>query len=137
MDVIALTRQLGAAIQQDDRYLAFIEAKKNNEADAALNALIGKLNLVQMNYQNESGKDTPDEAKLEGFDDEFRKLYAEIMVNDNMKAYEAARAELDSLMNYIVNLLSLCANGEDPETCEVKAEEESCSGDCTSCGGCG
>lgn len=136
MDVVEMTRQLGAAIQLDERYVAFINAKKKNEDDMALNALIGKLNLVQMNYQNESGKETPDEKKLEGFDDEFRKLYAEIMVNDNMKAYEAARGELDSLMNYIVNLLSLCANGEDPATCEVKTDDENCAGDCSSCGGC-
>ena len=34
MDIIEITRQLGAAIQQDERYLAFHEARKTNEADS-------------------------------------------------------------------------------------------------------
>ena len=42
MTVIELTRQLGAAIQQDERYAAYEEARKANEADDALNSLIGK-----------------------------------------------------------------------------------------------
>ena len=55
MNVIEITRQLGEAIQQDEKYIAFMEAKKANEEDLDLNAMIGKLNLVQMSYQNESG----------------------------------------------------------------------------------
>ena len=51
MSVIELTRQLGAAIQQDERYKQYEEARKANEADVALNDLIGKINLLQLNYQ--------------------------------------------------------------------------------------
>ena len=36
MDVIKLTRELGAAIQQDERYLAFAKAKEANENDRYL-----------------------------------------------------------------------------------------------------
>ena len=56
MSVIELTRQLGAAIQEDERYQAYNEARKANEADEELNALIGKINLIQLNYQQEAGK---------------------------------------------------------------------------------
>ena len=56
MSVIELTRQLGAAIQADERYKAFDEAKKANDADKELNDLIGKINLVQLNYQQEAAK---------------------------------------------------------------------------------
>ena len=34
MDVIKLTRELGAAIQQDERYLNFAKARQENENDA-------------------------------------------------------------------------------------------------------
>lgn len=136
MDVIELTRQLGAAIQADDRYIAFAEARKANDEDMELNGLIGKLNLIQMNYSNESAKETPDDAKLEEMDSEFRQIYAQIMLNENMKKYEAAKADVDALMNQVVQLLSKCANGEDPETCSVD-DEASCTGNCGTCGGCG
>ena len=117
MDVIKLTRELGAAIQQDERYLAFVAARKANDDDKELNALIGKLNLVQMNYKNESEKETPDNAKLESLDEEFRKLYGEIMLNANMRKFEEAKQDVDDMMNYLIQILSLCVNGEDPATC--------------------
>ena len=51
MDIIKMARELGAAIQQDERYLNFKKAREANEADKPLNDLIGELNLIQMNYQ--------------------------------------------------------------------------------------
>ena len=137
MDVIELTRQLGEAIQQDEKYIAFMEAKRANEDDMALNAMIGKLNLVQMSYQNESGKEAPDESKLESMDKEFQSLYGEIMLNENMKRYEAKKQELDDMMNYLIGILSQCVNGADPATCEPVSADGECTGSCSTCGGCG
>lgn len=137
MDIIALTRELGKAIQQDERYIAFQNAKKANEADDELNALIGKLNLVQMGYQNESEKEEPDNAKLEEYDAEFRTVYGDIMLNENMKNYEEKKQDVDDMMNYLINILSLCVNGEDPETCEPLSADGECTGNCGTCGGCG
>ncbi len=137
MNVIELTRQLGEAIQQDEKYIAFTAAKRANDEDMALNALIGKLNLVQMAYQNESGKESPDEQKLSDMDKEFQSLYGEIMLNENMKNYEARKQELDDMMNYLIGILSQCVNGADPATCEPVSETGDCTGSCSTCGGCG
>ena len=136
MDVIAITRQLGEAIQQDERYIAFMEAKRANEEDMELNAMIGKLNLVQMAYQNESGKDAPDEKNLEEMDNEFRQLYGDIMLNENMKRYEEKKQTVDDMMNYLIGILSQCVNGADPATCEPVSAEGECTGSCSTCGGC-
>lgn len=137
MDVITKVRELGAAIQQDERYLAFAEAKKANDEDAALNELIGKLNLIQMSYQNESEKETVDEKKLEQLDADFRNVYGEIMLNESMKNFEEKKQAVDDMMNYVINILTLCVNGEDPATCEPASEGGDCTGNCASCGGCG
>jgi len=137
MDLIKLTRKLGAAIQQDERYLAFQAARKANEEDEGLNDLIGKLNLVQLSYQHEAEQPEPDENKLAQYDDEFRSLYSEIMQNPNMINYENTRRDLDELMNYIMQILAMCVNGEDPETCEPQMNEGAgCHGSCSSCQGC-
>ena len=135
MDVIKATRELGKAIQADDRYLAFRDAQKANEEDIELNGLIGKLNLIQLSYQNESQKEEPDTKKLEGYDNEFREIYGQIMLNENMRKYEETKNAVDEMMNYVIQLLTLTVNGEDPETCEPKAQEEACTGNCASCGG--
>lgn len=138
MDVITAARELGKAIQLDERYIAFGKAQKANEEDIELNGLIGKLNLIQLSYQNEASKEEPDQKKIEGMDSEFREIYGQIMLNENMRNYEEAKGNVDEMMNYVIQLLTLCVNGDDPETCEPKSqEEEACGGNCASCGGCG
>ena len=67
MDIIKMARELGAAIQQDERYLNFKKAREANEADKPLNDLIGELNLIQMNYQQEAQKEEPSEEKMQDF----------------------------------------------------------------------
>ena len=138
MSVIELTRQLGAAIQKDERYLAFAAAKEANEKDEALNALMGEIQMIQMNYQMEASKEEPDSAKMQEFEAEFNAKYEAFMANENMQKYDEARAEVDSMMNYIMQILGLCVNGADPMTCEPEApQEHNCDGSCCSdCSGC-
>ena len=135
MDIIEITRQLGAAIQQDERYLAFHEARRTNEADTDLNDLINKIQLIHMSYQHEAAKDDANEEKLAAYDKEFSEVYQTVMANENMQKYEAARHAVDDMMNEITAILSLCVQAEDPKTCQPQ-EEHHCSGECGSCGGC-
>ena len=136
MDVIKLTRELGAAIQQDERYLNFAKARQENENDAELNELMSQIQMVQMNYQMEASKETPDSAKMQEFEAEFNAKYEAFMANENMQKYDEARAEVDSMMNYIMQILGLCVNGADPATCEPEQHDHSCDGSCSSCSGC-
>lgn len=137
MDIIKLTRELGAAIQQDERYLNFAKARQENENDAELNELMAQIQMVQMNYQMEASKETPDSAKMQSYEEQFNDVYTKFMDSDKMKTYEAARTEIDNLMNYIMQILGLCVNGADPATCEPEQEHDhSCGGSCSSCSGC-
>lgn len=135
MDVIKLTRELGAAIQQDERYLNFAKARQENENDAELNELMSQIQMVQMNYQMEASKENPDADKMKEFEEKFNDVYTKFMDSDKMKVYEAARAEIDNMMNYVMQILGLCVNGADPATCEPEPEHN-CGGSCSSCSGC-
>lgn len=135
MDVIAIARELGAALQKDERYLKLAAAQKANEEDTALNELISKLQLVQLSFQQEASKEEKDDAKLQEMDAEFSQLYAQVMANPNMQAYQNAAQEVDKLMKYVNGIFTLCLQGQDPATCEPE-EEHHCSGECSSCGGC-
>ncbi len=131
MSLEKLTRELGKAIQQDERYLAMQKAIAANEKDTALNELMSKIQLIQVSYQHEASKEEPDEGKMQAYDEEFRSVYAEIMMNENMRNYEIARKDIDDLMNYITGILAMCVNGDDPDTCDPTAH--SCGGDCSGC----
>jgi hypothetical protein len=92
---------------------------------------MSKIQLIQVSYQHEASKENPDEGKMKAYDEEFRGVYSEIMMNENMRNYEMARKELDDLMNYLTGILAMCVNGDDPETCDPTAHQ--CSGDCSGC----
>lgn len=132
MDVIELTRQLGAAIQASEEYKAFTVAKEASENDAEVNDKMAKIEEIRAAYQAAAMDSDPDEKLLGKLDKDFQDVYASLMVSDTMAAYEEAREALDGKMNYIMQILYLCVNGEDPATCEPPEEHE-CGGDCGCC----
>lgn len=129
-----LTRELGAAIQQDERYAKFVAAREANDQDTGLTELMSKIQFIQISYQHEAAKENADEGKLKAYDEEFRGVYSEIMQNKNMRNYELARKDIDDMMNYLTGILALCVNGDDPATCDPTAHDDGCGGDCSCCG---
>ena len=134
MDIIELTRKIGRELQKDERYLAMRAASEGCDGDAVLQNMIGDFNLKRMAINNEANKDERDDEKLQQLNNELRLLYGQIMQNDHMQAYNAAKQELDALLNRVSAIISQCADGADPDTADY--EEHSCGGDCGSCGGC-
>lgn len=134
MDIIEATRELGRALQADERYLKLRLAQQQNDEDEALQQMIGEFNLKRMAINNEAQKDDRNEETLKRLNEEFRGIYAQIMQNEHMQAYNDAKTEFDALLQRVTGIIGLCADGEDPETCDYDAA--SCGGDCSSCAGC-
>ena len=99
MDVIELARELGKAIQQDERFLAMQIARQNSDNDDELQQLIGEFNLKRMAINNEAAKENRDEAKLQQLNSELRETYAKVMQNKNMNAYNEAKELMDNMRN--------------------------------------
>ena len=131
-DVIKIARELGKAIQKNEKYLNYVEARKANDADEELTSLMSKINLIQASYQQEASREDASEDKMRAYDEEFRQVYSQIMMNKTMQNFEAVRKELDDMMNYITGILALCVNGQDPDTCEPAPA--GCTGSCSTCG---
>ena len=134
MDVIELTRELGKAIQQDDRFIAYNLAKQANDNDQELNADIEKFSALRLELTNTMSCEDKDTDKIKQLDEDIKSLYQKIMSNKNMLVFQGAQKALEDLVNNINQIISLCANGEDPETCQPST---GCSGSCATCGGCG
>lgn len=134
MDVIKMTRELGKAIQQDDRYVAYAVAKQVNDDDKELQADIAKFDSLRNDMRDAMSSENPDFDRINVIDKETKTLYQKIMSNQNMIAFNTAQTALEELITNINQIISLCANGEDPDTCEPP---KGCSGNCSACGGCG
>lgn len=133
MDVIAMARELGAAIQQSDEYTAYNVAKNAADNDQLLQQMIGEFNLKKLSLSAEVQKEDKDQQKLAALNEEVRAIYGRIMSYPAMVAYNTTKEELDRVLNFIQQIIVYSANGEDPATIQ---EETSCGGDCSGCSGC-
>lgn len=135
MDVIEIARQLGKAIQEDERFSDYTLAKERNDGDEALQALIGEFNLIRQNLAMEEGKPAEEQnpERMADLNEKLQAAYNAVMTNENMADFTMAKAGMDKLMNQINTILSHALNGDDPLTCAV---ESVCTGSCSTCGGC-
>ena len=131
MDMIEMARELGKALQNDDRYIAYMLAKQVNDADEELQ----KDSFEKMRYDlsMELTKENKDTDRVKELDDNIKETYNKIMSNKNMIVFSAAQKSLEQLVGNIQEIITMSANGEDPATCEPAS---GCTGSCATCGGC-
>ena len=134
MDIIEMTRELGKALQNDDRYIAYDLAKRANDNDEELQKQIASFEEMRSQLNTEIIKEDKDTDRIKELDQGIKDVYQKIMSNRNMMVFSAAQNALEALVNNMNQIITLCANGEDPETCEPST---GCTGSCSTCGGCG
>ena len=134
MTTIEAARKLGAAMQADEAYIRYADAVKKNDENEELQVKISEFNLKRMNLDNEISKDEneKDSEKIQTLNAELRAIYDDIMANPAMVEFNNAKAGMDKLLQDINTIIMMCAQGADPETCEISA----CTGSCSTCGGC-
>ena len=113
MDMIELAREIGRQLQKDERYLNMRAVSAQCDKDEELQELIGEFNLKRIAISNETQSDTRDDEKLRRLNGEMRHIYARIMQNENMTAYNRAKEEMDHLLQRISAIISQSADGED------------------------
>ena len=134
MDCIDLFKRAAMALQTDSRYLAMDQARKMNDKDEELQNLIGEFNLSRMDLNNEIGKPERSDERIAELNQKVNDLYGKIMADDGMVAYNEAKRDCEALVNYIDAIINTAMNGGDPMT--VQEPSASCTGSCSTCGGC-
>ena len=105
-----------------------------NDDDKELNADIEKFTNLRLELTNVMSCEDKDTDKIKQLDEDIKATYKKIMNNKNMIVFNAAQKALEDLISNVNQIISLCANGEDPETCQPSS---GCTGSCATCGGCG
>ena len=134
MDLIEKTRELGKLLQDEESYKSMKEAEKKADADTELQELIKEFNLKRLSINVETQKTEKDGEKIAELNKEMQKVYADIMANENMKAYNESKQLFDQVSGRVMTILQNCIAGEDPKTTDF---DSSCTGSCATCGGCG
>lgn len=135
-DILDLAKEIGFALQEDDRYIRMQMAQAAADEDEALQGMIGEFNLKRIAVNNEATKSEADKdpERMKVLDQELREVYGRIMANANMMAYQQAKEEMDALMRQINTIITLSAQGVNPD--EALESGSGCSGSCATCGGC-
>ena len=133
-DVIAIARQLGHAIQEQEEYKTIMTAKDAADNDEALQALITEFNIKRVAINAEACKTDRDDETLKKLNEEMRTAYSDIMNNEHMKAYNDAKQAFDKFLQRVLAIVQQSAEGQDPDTTDFS---EDCTHDCSTCGGCG
>ena len=134
MDCIDLFKRAAVALQTDSRYLVLDQARKANDKDEELQNLIGEFNLARMDLNNEISKTDRDDNRITELNEKVNDLYGKIMADGGMVAYNEAKRDCENLVNYIDAIINTAMNGGDTMT--VLPPSESCTGSCSTCGGC-
>lgn len=133
MDLIQMTRELGKALQSDERYIKMQIARQACDEDQDLQDQIEQFNLQKITINMEVQKEERNEEAIKRLNVEFRKMYGDILKNSNMTMYNKAKAEFDQVLQEMKGILSQCADGEDPMTCQYVPSPN---GSCGGCSGC-
>ena len=135
-DIIEIARDLGRQIQKEDSYIRFRAARQAADEDKELQELIQRFSELREQIEEDASK-TDEERDIEASKkraEDTSKVYARIMTNERMIAYNDAKDDFDIIMKRISAIIQKSSDGEDPDTADYIPE---CSGNCAACGGCG
>ncbi len=135
MDIENALRELGKAIQSDERFVALHDAAATNDKNELLQDKMHEMQLLSMQYQQESAKgEEADSDKINELQEKYQNIYNEIMDYDDMKNYSAAASKVDEMAQYISKMIGKFFDGENPETCSIL--DDDCTHNCATCAGC-
>lgn len=127
--IFAKTRELGEALLASEAYQKMKDAEekamKNVEAAEMMAAYLEKRGKIQEAMEEEN----PDPAMMKRLSDEMDEIQEKLQMVDDVANLTAARAEFNSLIGQINQVLQFIVTGR-------IAEDGECTGSCESCGGC-
>lgn len=133
MDLITKARELGRAIQADESYKKMAAASDACDNSAELQQRIESFNQLRADINAEVMSDKKDTAKIAEMDAKLREEYTAVMAFPEMIALNEAKAEFNSTLKFINQIIGESAAGADPDAIEQQA---GCSGSCSGCSGC-
>ena len=125
-------------IEDQEEFESFLDENRAywDYIDEDLQEKIAEFNMKRYELTQEITKADRDDKKIEELDKTVRELYDAATNHEKMLAYNNAQDEFNEMFEYVLHIIQMSAAGDDPETIE-KPDQGGCSGDCSSCGGCG
>lgn len=126
-EIIEKTKELGQLLKDSDQVIALSKAKADYDQNAEIQELMAQFNMHKMSIAALSKQENPDEERIADHEDKLRQVYDKIMESDVMSEYQLKSQAVEALVVQVNNIINFYISGEEPQ---------SCSGSCSTCGGC-
>lgn len=126
-EIIEKTKELGQLLKDSDQVIALSKAKADYDQNTEIQELMAQFNMHKMSIAALSKQENPDEERIADHEDKLRQVYDKIMESDVMSEYQLKSQAVEALVVQVNNIINFYISGEEPQ---------SCSGSCSTCGGC-
>ncbi len=126
-EIIEKAKELGALLQNSEQVQKYNAAKATFEQDEETQKLVKEFNLHRMTMMTLGSGENADEARIAEVEERLKDVYGRIMESESMKAMQETGKAVEEMMGQVNGVLSFYVTGEEPQ---------SCTHDCSSCGGC-
>lgn len=126
-EIIEKAKELGALLQGSEQVQKYNAVKAAFEQDEETQKLVKEFNLHRMTMMTLGSGENADEARIAEVEERLKDVYGRIMESESMKAMQEAGKAVEEMMGQVNGVLSFYVTGEEPQ---------SCTHDCSSCGGC-
>ena len=127
-EVIEKARELGMLIAESDEMKALKGAEELQLADKDAQELMMEYANTRERLTQKASKPDITKEEFEEISKEMEEAFASIMTNENIKRYIEANRDFKSLIDQVNSIIAYFVKGEE--------QGGSCSGNCSSCGGC-
>lgn len=126
-EIIEKAKELGALLQSSEQVQKYNAAKAAYDQDEEVQKFIKEFNLHRMTMMTLSSGEDADETRIAEVEERIKAVYGKIMECESMKNMQEAGKAIEEMMGQVNGVLSFYITGEEPQ---------SCTHDCSTCGGC-
>lgn len=127
-DIIEKARELGKMIAESDEMKALKGAEEMQLADPDAQVLMMEYANTRERLSERATSGDVSKEEFEKIQTEMEQAFQKLMTNDNIKRYIEANKSFKTLIDQVNAIIAYFVKGEE--------QQGSCSGNCSSCGGC-
>lgn len=127
-DIIEKARELGMMLAESDEMKALKGAEEMQLADPEAQVLMMEYANTRDRLSQKVASGEVDKEGMEAVQTEMEEAFQKLMTNENIKRYIEANKAFRTLIDQVNSIIAFFVKGEE--------QGGSCSGNCSSCGGC-
>ncbi len=127
-EIIEKARELGQMLSECDEYKALKGAEDLQLADPEAQKLMMEYATTRENLGKRAAAENVTKEDFENIQKEAQEAFEKLMTNENIKRYVDASQNFKTLVDQVNAIIAYFVKGEE--------QAGSCSGNCSSCGGC-